>query len=79
VSVVDDGGNVLGIARRDKERNAQLMAASPELAYELAGFVAWAEEHRRQTKAAGERPLIDAHRIASARKVLKAAGREVPE
>ena len=45
------------------------------LATELLGFVEWAEEHRRQAKALGERPCIDAHRVARARAALKKAGR----
>ena len=49
--------------------------AVADLAAELLGFVEWAEEHRRQAKAAGERPAIDAHRVARARAALKRAGR----
>lgn len=49
--------------------------AVADLATELLGFVEWAEEHRRQAKAAGERPAIDAHRVARARAALKRAGR----
>jgi hypothetical protein len=55
------------------EANACLIAAAPELAEELAYFVAWAEEHREQAKRAGERPCIDAHRVARARRLLKKA------
>lgn len=57
------------------EANALLIDAAPDLAAELLGFVEWAEEHRRQCKAAGERPAIDAHRVARARAALKRAGR----
>ncbi len=49
--------------------------ATEALAAELLDFVEWAEEHRRQAKAAGERPAIDAHRVARARAALKRAGR----
>ncbi len=46
-----------------------------ELAEHLLGFVEWAEEYRAQAKRAGERPCIDAHRVARARAALKRAGR----
>jgi hypothetical protein len=46
-----------------------------ELAEHLRGFVEWAEEHREQAKRAGERPCIDAHRVARARRLLKRVGR----
>jgi hypothetical protein len=46
-----------------------------ELAEELESFTAWAEEHRAQSKRAGERPCIDAHRVARARRLLKRVGR----
>lgn len=55
--------------------NGDMMAGAPELAEELTAFVEWAEEHRRQAKAAGERPAIDAHRVARARAALKKVGR----
>jgi hypothetical protein len=46
-----------------------------ELAEALEDFTGWAEEHRAQAKRAGERPCIDAHRVARARRLLKRVGR----
>ncbi len=42
-----------------------------ELVEALTDFVEWAEQHREQAKRAGERPCIDAHRVARARRLLK--------
>ena len=50
-------------------------ATVEELAEYLRGFVEWAEEHRRNAKALGERPAIDAHRVTRARALLKKVGK----
>lgn len=60
------------------EKPAAIIKAPPsealELGKALADFIEWAEEHRRNAKALGERPAIDAHRITRAKAALKRAG-----
>lgn len=48
--------------------------ATLELGKALSDFIEWAEEHRRNAKALGERPCIDAHRVSKAKAALKRAG-----
>ncbi len=68
------GGGKVGEALRQYVRAIEQNAARKvfaEALEELKGMVEWAEEHRRQCKAAGERPAIDAHRVRRARAALK--------
>lgn len=70
-SVVVNLGALSDLVAADARAADSRIAA---LAAELTGFIEWAEEHRRNAKALGERPAIDAHRITRAKAALKRAG-----